>query len=100
MKMAYAGWTKGSAALLLAMRALARAEGIEPALVEEWRISVPELLERSERAGKAASVKGWRWAGEMHELASALNDAGLPSGFGSAAADLYAGTPRTGEETS
>jgi hypothetical protein len=37
---------------------------------------------------------------EMHELASALDDAGLPSGFGSAAADLYAGTPRTGEETS
>ncbi len=29
VKMAYAGWTKGSAALLLAVRALARAEGVE-----------------------------------------------------------------------
>jgi hypothetical protein len=100
MKMAYGGWTKGSAALLLAMRALARAEGIEPALLEEWRISLPELLERSERAGKAAAAKGWRWAGEMHELAAALEDAGLPNGFGVAAADLYARTPRTGEEAS
>ena len=100
MKMAYGGWTKGSAALLLALRALARSEGIEPELLEEWQISVPELLERSERAGKSASAKGWRWAGEMHELAAALDDAELPSGFGSAAADLYARTPRTGGATS
>jgi 3-hydroxyisobutyrate dehydrogenase-like beta-hydroxyacid dehydrogenase len=100
MKMAYGGWTKGSAALLLAVRALARAEGVEPALLEEWQISVPELLERSERAGKSSSAKGWRWAGEMQELAVALDDAGLPSGFGSAAAELYARPPRSWEEAS
>jgi hypothetical protein len=85
---------------LLALRALARSEGIEPELLEEWQISMPELLERSERAGKSASAKGWRWAGEMHEVAAALDDAGVPSGFGSAAADLYARLPRSGGETS
>jgi 3-hydroxyisobutyrate dehydrogenase-like beta-hydroxyacid dehydrogenase len=43
LKAAYAGWTKGSAALLLTMRELARAEGVEDALLDEWRLSIPEL---------------------------------------------------------
>ena len=43
LKAAYAGWTKGSAALLLTMRELGRAEGVEDALLEEWRLSIPEL---------------------------------------------------------
>src|SRR5207249_1312463 len=33
VKVAYAGWTKGTAALLLALRALAREQGIEDALL-------------------------------------------------------------------
>ena len=43
VKMAYASWTKGSAALLLAARALARAEGVEDTLLAEWGISQPGL---------------------------------------------------------
>ena len=35
LKMAYAGWTKGTAALLLTMREAARAHGVEDALVRE-----------------------------------------------------------------
>ena len=35
VKMAYAAWTKGTGALLLACRALARAEGVERTLLEE-----------------------------------------------------------------
>jgi 3-hydroxyisobutyrate dehydrogenase-like beta-hydroxyacid dehydrogenase len=38
VKMAYASWTKGSAALLLAVCALASAEGVEDSLVREWKI--------------------------------------------------------------
>ena len=41
LKMAYASWTKGSAALLLAARGLARAEAVEEALLAEWSISQP-----------------------------------------------------------
>ncbi len=45
VKMAYAGWTKGTAALLLTVRALARAEGVEEALLAEWALSQPGLAE-------------------------------------------------------
>jgi len=44
VKMAYAAWTKGSSALVLATRALARAQGVEDTLLEEWRLSLPHLL--------------------------------------------------------
>ncbi len=39
VKMAYAAWSKGTLALLLAIRALARAEGVEHALLHEWELS-------------------------------------------------------------
>jgi 3-hydroxyisobutyrate dehydrogenase-like beta-hydroxyacid dehydrogenase len=89
VKMAYASWTKGSAALLLAARALARAEGVEPVLLEEWGISQPGLEQRWDGAAAAAAAKGWRWVGEMEEIAAAMAAAGLPGGFHQAAADMY-----------
>ncbi len=89
LKAAYAGWTKGSAALLLAMRALARAEAVEPALLAEWARSGPDLAARSDRAARGANSKGWRWAGEMDEIAAALAARDLPAGFHAAAADVY-----------
>jgi len=89
LKMAFAAWTKGSAALLLATRALAQAEGIEQTLLDEWRTSLPELEERSLAAGRSATAKGWRWVGEMDEIASAFAAAGLPDGFHRAAAAIY-----------
>ena len=89
LKMAYASWTKGSAALLLAARALARAEGVEEALLAEWGISQPGLAERSARAAGSAAAKGWRWVAEMEEIAAAMAAAGLPDGFHQAAAEVY-----------
>jgi hypothetical protein len=89
LKMAYASWTKGSSALLLAARALAQAEGVEEALLEEWDLSLPDLPERSARAARSALQKGWRWVGEMNEIASSYTSAGLPEGFHRAAAEIY-----------
>jgi 3-hydroxyisobutyrate dehydrogenase-like beta-hydroxyacid dehydrogenase len=89
LKMAYAGWTKGSSALLLATRALAQAEGVEEALLEEWDLSLPDLPERSSAASRSALRKGWRWVGEMSEIASSYAAAGLPDGFHRAAAEIY-----------
>jgi hypothetical protein len=89
VKMAYASWTKGSAALLLAARALARAEGVEDTLLAEWGISQPGLAGRSERAAGSAAAKGWRWVAEMEEIAAAMATAGLPDGFHLAAAEVY-----------
>jgi 3-hydroxyisobutyrate dehydrogenase-like beta-hydroxyacid dehydrogenase len=89
VKMAYASWTKGSAALLLATRTLARAEGVEATLLEEWGLSQPGLEKRWDAADGAAAAKGWRWAGEMEQIAAAMAAAGLPEGFHQAAADMY-----------
>jgi 3-hydroxyisobutyrate dehydrogenase-like beta-hydroxyacid dehydrogenase len=49
VKMAYAAWTKGTAALLLAARALAAAEGVQDALLTEWALSQPDLADRTQR---------------------------------------------------
>jgi 3-hydroxyisobutyrate dehydrogenase-like beta-hydroxyacid dehydrogenase len=91
VKMAYASWTKGSAALLLAARALARAGGVEEDLLAEWGISQsqPGLAERSDRAAGSAAAKGWRWVAEMEEIAASMAAAGLPDGFHRAAAEIY-----------
>jgi 3-hydroxyisobutyrate dehydrogenase-like beta-hydroxyacid dehydrogenase len=89
LKAAYAGWTKGSAALLLTVRELARAEGVEDALLEEWRLSLPELEERLPGAERSARRKGWRWIGEMEEIAHGMAAQDLPAGFHEAAAEVF-----------
>jgi 3-hydroxyisobutyrate dehydrogenase-like beta-hydroxyacid dehydrogenase len=94
LKLAYAAWTKGTAALLLAIRAAAVAEGVDTWLLDEWRTSQPELTERSVRAARSAISKGWRWDGEMEEIAAMLVANGLPGGFHTAAAEIYRRVPR------
>jgi 3-hydroxyisobutyrate dehydrogenase-like beta-hydroxyacid dehydrogenase len=94
LKMVYAAWSKGTAALLLAIRAVARAEGVEDALLDEWQESIPELPERSLRAATSAGRKGWRWVGEMEEIASTFAAARLPDGFHAAAAEVYRRMPK------
>jgi 3-hydroxyisobutyrate dehydrogenase-like beta-hydroxyacid dehydrogenase len=89
LKMAYAAWTKGTAALILAVRAVARAEGVEEALLAEWALSLPELPDRSAAAARSALAKGWRWIGEMEEIASTFEADGLPAGFHRAAAEIF-----------
>jgi 3-hydroxyisobutyrate dehydrogenase-like beta-hydroxyacid dehydrogenase len=89
VKMAYAAWTKGTAAMLLAIRELARREGVEEPLLAEWDLSQPELRERHARALRSAEAKGWRWVGEMEEIAATFEADGLPGGFHRAAAEIY-----------
>jgi 3-hydroxyisobutyrate dehydrogenase-like beta-hydroxyacid dehydrogenase len=89
LKMAYAGWTKGSSALLLSVAALATSEDVIEALLDEWDMSLPELRERLEQVSARVGRKAWRFVGEMEEIARTHGDAGLPDGFHQAAADLY-----------
>jgi 3-hydroxyisobutyrate dehydrogenase-like beta-hydroxyacid dehydrogenase len=89
VKMAYAAWTKGTAAMLLAIRELAFREGVEAALLAEWDFSQPELRDRFAQAERSAEAKGWRWVGEMEEIAASFEAAGLPGGFHRAAAEVY-----------
>ena len=89
LKASYAAWTKASAALLLTVRAAAAAEGVEAWLLDEWRTSQPDLAERSADAARAAVHKGWRWAGEMDQIAMMLTADGLPAGALTGAAEVY-----------
>ncbi|OVZ55353.1 hypothetical protein CDO44_24375 [Pigmentiphaga sp. NML080357] len=88
LKICYAAWSKGATALLGGIRALARHEGVEAALLAEWQLSSPQTPARSEEVAQKAE-KAWRWVGEMEEIAATFHAAGLPSGFHLAAADIY-----------
>jgi 3-hydroxyisobutyrate dehydrogenase-like beta-hydroxyacid dehydrogenase len=89
LKMAYASWTKIGSAMNLAIRALARAEGIDDALVDEWNISQPGLVDRSDRVAAGVSPRAWRFTGEMQQIADSFVAAGLPPGFAEAAHEVY-----------
>ena len=89
LKAAYAGWTKGSAALLLAVRAYAEANGLGDEIIAEWETSIPGLADRAVGTARRIGRKAWRFEGEMAEIAVAMEDAGLPGGFHDAAREIY-----------
>ena len=89
LKMAYAAYTKGVSALLMGVRALAAAEGVDEALLAEWHRSQPDLPKRSEAAARDNARKAWRFVGEMEEITAAFEAAGLPGDFHEAAAEIY-----------
>ena len=91
LKMTYAAWTKGSAALLIAIRTLAIEAGVDAALTREWDLSQAGLSDRSAGAVRSNARKAWRFSGEMEEIAETFATAGLPDGFHRAAADIYRG---------
>ena len=75
--------------MLLAIRDVARHYGVEEALAAEWRDSVPALPDRLVAAERSAAEKGWRWVGEMEEIAETFAAAGRPEGFHRAAAEVF-----------
>lgn len=101
LKMAYAAWTKGTAALLLNIRALADGAGVSEALEEEWNLSQQGLVERSTNTAATVGPKAWRWVGEMEEIAKTFEEASLPGNFHTGAAEVYTRiSPLKGREAS
>lgn len=100
LKMCYAAWTKGSAALLMAVAALARREGVAGALREEWQLSQPGLPAQLRDAVLANTPKAWRFTGEMQEIAATFQADDLPDGFHLAAAEIYRRLAEWNNETS
>lgn len=98
LKAVYASWTKGSAALLLAIRAVAATEGVDEALLAEWARSQPGREAAAAAAARNARDRGWRWAGEMEEIGDLFAAAGQPEGFLRAAAEIYRRYPRPGSD--
>lgn len=89
LKMSYAAWTKGQAALLLAVNALANTYGVDDTLRAEWDISQPGLEQRSAATAHGVAAKAWRFEGEMHEIAATLEAVDLPGDFHRGAAEIY-----------
>lgn len=89
MKMAYAAWTKGSAALLLSVYALAEHHGLGESLIEEWNLSLPGLEDKLHRLAKLNAPKAWRFVGEMEQIADTLAEAKQHSGAFDSAASVY-----------
>jgi 3-hydroxyisobutyrate dehydrogenase-like beta-hydroxyacid dehydrogenase len=94
LKMAYAAWTKISAALVLGIEATAREHGVAEALHAEWELSGLDLADRLATGERAARSKGWRWVDEMRQIAATFGAAGQPAGFGAAAAEVFDRYPR------
>ena len=90
LKMCYAAFTKGSSALILAVRALAEQNGVTDNLLQEWNISQSGLAARSDATATSTGPKAWRFEGEMREIAATFAAADLPDGFHQAAAEVYA----------
>lgn len=90
LKMAYASWTKGTNALLVAVAALAAAEGVSNELTAEWDLSQSGLSQRLTYTAIRSAPKAWRWVGEMDEIADTFAAAGLPDGFHRAASEVFA----------
>ena len=89
LKMAFAAYTKGSGALLIAIRALAEHHHLTEALLAEWGRSLPDLPDRADATLRRSPRKAWRFAGEMAEIASTFRAAGLPGEFHDAAAVIF-----------
>ncbi len=89
LKICYAAWTKGYAALLGNIRALASHEGVEQALLAEWDLSQPGLGNKSVSRSTGSAHKAWRWIAEMEEIADSFEAAQLPAGFHRASAEVY-----------
>ena len=89
VKMCFAAYTKGTTALLCGIVSTAEALGVREELFEQWNRPGPDFTDRTIQQVRGVTAKAWRFAGEMEEISSTFEAAGLPGGFLSAAADIY-----------
>ena len=89
LKMCFAGWTKGTTALLAAVLAAAEALGVRDELAQQWTRSNLPLAEEAPRRARSVTAKAWRFTAEMEEIAATFAAAGLPADFHQGAAEVY-----------
>jgi len=89
IKMCYAAYTKGTTALLTSIQALAEANGVRTELSAQWERDESGFSQQAQRRARRVTAKAWRFAGEMDEIASTFESAGLPGGFHRAAGEIY-----------
>jgi 3-hydroxyisobutyrate dehydrogenase-like beta-hydroxyacid dehydrogenase len=89
LKMCYAAYTKGSTALLSAILAVAEVLDVREELAKQWSRGGSDFAEQTNRRVRGVTAKAWRFAGEMKEIASTFESAGMPGEFHAAAAEVY-----------
>ncbi len=89
LKMCYAAYTKGTTALLCAILAAAEELGIRKDLERQWSRNGSDFADQTARRVKRATVKAWRFTGEMDEIATTFSGAGVPAGFHEAAGEIF-----------
>ena len=89
LKMCYAAYSKGTTALLAAILATAETLGVREALYEQWDMDTMGFSDQVGRRVRRVTSKAWRFEGEMREIAATFREAGLPSGFHEASAEVY-----------
>jgi 3-hydroxyisobutyrate dehydrogenase-like beta-hydroxyacid dehydrogenase len=89
LKMCFAANSKGTTALLTAIMAAADRLGVRQELENQWSRHGSDFTWSTIDRIRKATPKGWRFSGEMDEIASTFGAVGLPEGFHLAAADIY-----------
>lgn len=95
LKMVYAGLTKGTWTLHTTLLLGAWKMGVFDALVAEYENSQGAALKAMRDRIPRLGTDAGRWVGEMEEIAASLRDAGVPSGFHEAAAEIFRIVDRT-----
>jgi 3-hydroxyisobutyrate dehydrogenase-like beta-hydroxyacid dehydrogenase len=85
LKMAFGGYQKAARTLAAVSHALADAHGVTEELTAEGQSMAAAMLAETDYLPSVAA-RAWRWAPEMHEVADALTEVGLPPHLAQAAA--------------
>jgi 3-hydroxyisobutyrate dehydrogenase-like beta-hydroxyacid dehydrogenase len=89
LKMCYAAYTKGTTALLCAILAAAEELGVRKDLEGQWSRNGSDFADQATARVRRATVKAWRFTGEMDEIAATFARAGVPAGFHEAAGEIF-----------
>lgn len=89
LKMCYAAYSKGTAALLCAIVATAENLDVREALFQQWTHDDAAFVDQVEKKMRDVTSKAWRWAPEMEEISQTFSEAGIPGEFHAAAAVIY-----------
>eukprot|EP01113_Clastostelium_recurvatum_P036192 TRINITY_DN5130_c0_g1_i3.p1 TRINITY_DN5130_c0_g1~~TRINITY_DN5130_c0_g1_i3.p1 ORF type:complete len:308 (-),score=71.25 TRINITY_DN5130_c0_g1_i3:17-940(-) len=89
LKMCYSALSKGLAALGAVSYVTAETAGLLSPLREALQVTHPELDAHFQALLPAMCPKAYRWVGEMDEIASTQQDAGVPPGLFQGASKLF-----------
>lgn len=89
LKMCFAAYSKGTTALLCAILGAAESLNVRDELAMQWSRGGSDFADEANRRATQVTAKAWRFAGEMDEISATFEEAGMPSGFHAAAAEIY-----------